>query len=89
MKIVAGNLKGNAKRSNLLQKIEHLGIASRVGRACTSWKESDKTPHFLLQEYIGNPLLVYGCKVDLTLYVLIASVEPLLILYHDGLAAID
>lgn len=40
--------------------------------------------HYILQKYIGNPLTIEKRKFDFRLYMLIASVDPLIILYHDG-----
>ena len=41
----------------------------------------------IVQEYIANPLLINGHKFDMRLYVLITSVDPLMIyIYKDGLA---
>lgn len=34
--------------------------------------------------YIKNPLLVHGKKFDIRCYMLIASVKPLIVLYHPG-----
>ncbi len=39
----------------------------------------------LAQKYIGNPLLLdRHNKFDFRMYMLIASVDPLIIYYHDG-----
>lgn len=43
--------------------------------------------HFVVSEYITNPLLIKGYKFDLRIYVLVTSLNPLKIyVYQDGLA---
>jgi hypothetical protein len=39
---------------------------------------------FLNYSYIPNPLLIHGKKFDIRCYMLIASVKPLIVLYHSG-----
>lgn len=39
---------------------------------------------FIVQKYVPDPLLVRDRKFDFRVYMLIASVDPLIILYHDG-----
>ena len=37
-----------------------------------------------MQKYIHNPLLLYGHKFDFRVYMLITSVNPVIVYYHDG-----
>ena len=39
---------------------------------------------YVIQKYIGNPLLVNEKKFDFRVYMLIANIDPLVILYFDG-----
>ncbi|CAG9335966.1 unnamed protein product [Blepharisma stoltei] len=43
---------------------------------------------FLAQKYIKYPFLINGKKFDFRAYMFIASMDPLIILYHDGFARI-
>jgi hypothetical protein len=38
----------------------------------------------IMQKYITDPLLVEGRKFDFRIYMLVANVEPLIVLYYDG-----
>jgi len=38
----------------------------------------------LMQDYIHNPLLVNGKKVDLRIFIIIASTNPMIVYYNDG-----
>ncbi|UJR17924.1 hypothetical protein I4U23_004823 [Adineta vaga] len=38
----------------------------------------------IVQRYIMNPLLIHGKKFDIRCYMLISSVQPLLVHYHSG-----
>lgn len=40
--------------------------------------------HFIVQQYLDDPLLVNEKKFDFRVYMLIASLDPLIIFYHDG-----
>ena len=47
-------------------------------------KEVDTT---IVQRYIANPLLINGHNFDMRLYILLTSVDPLMIyIYKDGIA---
>lgn len=49
------------------------------GKACGKSNEN-----IVAQKYYYNPLLLDGFKFDFRQYMLIASVDPLIIYYHDG-----
>lgn len=49
------------------------------GKLCGELKAS-----LIMQRYIHNPLLIEGRKFDFRMYMLIASVNPLIVYYHDG-----
>jgi len=44
---------------------------------------------YLAQKYIKNPFLLKGKKFDFRAYMFIASLDPLIILYHDGFLRIS
>jgi hypothetical protein len=39
---------------------------------------------YIAQQYIGNPLTVYNRKFDFRVYMMIANMDPLISMYHDG-----
>ena len=43
----------------------------------------------LMQYYVHNPLLLNGKKFDFRIFMLIASVNPLIVYYHDGLLRVS
>lgn len=65
-----------------------LGIRVLLKPADLPTREMTKTfDQCVIQEYVDRPLLVEGLKQDLRLYVLIASVDPLVVYLNDeGLA---
>ena len=63
--------------------------ASSRGRGiylASSLKEVNRSEPCVVSRYIDNPLLLYGYKFDLRLYVVVTSFEPLRIyIYREGL----
>lgn len=49
------------------------------GQKCGEVSEST-----VMQKYIADPLLLEGHKFDFRIYMLIASVNPMILYYHDG-----
>ena len=48
-------------------------------------KCGERDQSLVAQKYIGNPLLLdKQNKFDFRIYMLVASVDPLIIYYHDG-----
>lgn len=47
-------------------------------------KPSRLDKEFVAQRYILNPLLLNGKKMEIRTYWMIASLEPFIVLYHDG-----
>jgi len=56
-----------------------------VGIYITDQPEKDLTPEsdVVVSKYIGNPLLVDGCKFDFRVHVLVASLEPFTVYVHE------
>ena len=54
------------------------------GSLCGKIKDNN-----LMQSYIHNPLLLNGRKFDFRIFMLIASVNPLIVYYHDGLLRVS
>lgn len=70
----------NAAGITVLTKKHKDDLLRDYGKKFTCGQHSD----FIIQKYIGNPLLVNGKKFDFRVYMLIANIEPLVILYSDG-----
>ena len=49
------------------------------GKLCGQVKRN-----YILQTYVHNPLLLNGRKFDFRMYMLVASVNPTMVYYHDG-----
>lgn len=62
-----------------LETIERLNRRYQQGARCDTIHDQ-----YIVQKYIGNPLLLAGKKFDFRVYMVIASMDPLIILYHDG-----
>ena len=71
----------NAQGVELLHKNSTLLLLSdlKYGTRC-----GEVHTEYLIQKYIENPLLINNKKFDFRVYMAIASMDPLLILYHDG-----
>lgn len=56
-----------------------------VGIYITDQPETDLNPSsdVVVSKYIGNPLLVDGCKFDFRIHVLVASLEPFTVFVHN------
>lgn len=50
------------------------------GKACYR----SNSGKYIAQKYISNPLLINKRKFDFRVYMLIANMDPLIVLYHDG-----
>ena len=61
------------------EKLKGLQKYFAFGEKCGEFKDK-----YILQKYIGNPLTVENRKFDFRIYMLIASVDPLIVMYHDG-----
>ena len=59
---------------------EYIAERYKNGSLCRKIKDNN-----LMQYYIHNPLLLNGRKFDFRIFMLIASVNPLIVYYHDGI----
>ena len=46
--------------------------------------KNDKDNQYVIQEYVCNPMTIEGYKFDLRVHWLVASVDPLIVLWHPG-----
>jgi len=46
----------------------------------------DDKPGLVMNEYVQEPLTVYGSKIDVRSFVLVASMKPAIVFYFDGFA---
>jgi len=63
---------------------EEQEIRKFFGNGTLCGKGSDVIPHYIIQQFIHNPLLLEGHKFDFRVYMLIASTNPYIAYYHDG-----
>jgi hypothetical protein len=70
--------------------IEMLGPNSKELETALQRTKDDPKTTYIVQSYICNELTwFHGQKFDTRMYFLIASVDPLIVLYHDGLARVS
>eukprot|EP00978_Attheya_sp_CCMP212_P037372 scaffold175590_cov48-Attheya_sp.AAC.1 len=71
------------------QGIEMLGPNSEALKTATERVDVDKNNTYIAQEYICNELVWSGGqKFDLRMFWMVASLDPLIVLYHDGFARV-
>jgi len=46
--------------------------------------ENDEEHKYIIQEYVCNPMTIKGYKFDFRIFWLVASVDPLIVLWHPG-----
>eukprot|EP00359_Climacostomum_virens_P001647 CAMPEP_0204899276 /NCGR_PEP_ID=MMETSP1397-20131031/1766_1 /ASSEMBLY_ACC=CAM_ASM_000891 /TAXON_ID=49980 /ORGANISM="Climacostomum Climacostomum virens, Strain Stock W-24" /LENGTH=483 /DNA_ID=CAMNT_0052067223 /DNA_START=189 /DNA_END=1637 /DNA_ORIENTATION=+ len=68
----------NAEGVDIVDKSLALSLIAKYKDSCPDKK------HYIAQKYISDPLLVDGKKFDFRIYMLVANVKPLMVLYHDG-----
>lgn len=80
-KVARGAHRGRGIAILTLDEIKKLQIKYEYGRKCDE-PQHDK---YIIQKYIPKPLLINGRKMDFRCYMIVASTNPLIVFYQDGL----
>ena len=80
-KVARASHRGNGISILTLDEIQKLQVKYDYGRKC----DEEQTDKYIIQKYIPKPLLINGRKMDFRCYMVIASTEPLIVFYQDGL----
>lgn len=68
----------NAEGVDIVDEVLARSLLEKYRSGCPDKKR------LIVQKYIDDPLLVQGRKFDFRIYMLIANVDPLIVLYYDG-----
>ena len=80
-KVARGSHRGRGISLLTLEEIHKLQIKYDYGLNC----EQPQEDKFIIQKYMPNPLLINGRKMDFRCYMILASTDPLIVFYQDGL----
>ena len=65
-------------------EIAKLLVKYQYGAGCSK----EQPDNFIVQKYIPNPLLINGKKFDFRCFIILASMDPLIVFYQDGIVRI-